>query len=90
MNEATVAEVGRRPSAILSSKDSTVVTNNGHVQNIIINVSDLEVDEAIDLARSAQAKAALAALRRRARKNGAASLSDDEIEAEIAAVRAQR
>lgn len=90
MNEATVAEVGRKSSVILSSRDPTVVTNNGHVQNVIINVSGLGIDEAVDLARDAQAKAALSALRKRARVSGAASLTDEEIDTEIADARAHR
>lgn len=90
MTEATVAEVGRKSSVILSSKDPTVVTNNGRVQNVIINVSGLGIDEAVDLARTMQAKAALSALRKRARVSGVASLSDGEIDAEIADARAHR
>lgn len=90
MNEATVAEVARRPSGVLSSKASTIVTNNGHAQNVIVNVAGLGLDDAVDIARTMQGLVALAALQKEARENGASVLSDEEIEAEISAVRSGR
>lgn len=90
MNTATVAEIGRSPSTVLSSREPSIVTNNGRAQNIIVNVTGLDIDEVVDLARSMQAKASLAALRRAARRNGASGLSPEDIDAEIAEARSAR
>lgn len=90
MNTATIAEIGRSPSAVLSNREPSIITNNGRAQNVVINVAGMDIDEVVDLARSMQAKAALSSLRRSARQNGTDQLSPEDVDAEIAAVRAAR
>lgn len=90
MNIATVAEVGRTPGAILSRQEPSIITNNGHAQNVIVNVSGLDIDEVVDLTRSIQAKAALRALRRSAQERGLDALSLEDVDAEIADARGAR
>ncbi len=90
MNTATVAELGRALSAVLSSRGPAIVTNNGRAQNLIANVSGMGIDEVVDLARSMQARTSLSSLRGSARGQGLGELSIEDIDAEVAAVRAAR
>lgn len=90
MNTATVAELGRALSAVLSSREPAIVTNNGRAQNLIVNVSGMDIDEVADLARSMQARASLSSLRGSARRQRLGELSIEDIDAEVAAVRAAR
>lgn len=90
MNTATVAELGRALSAVLSSREPAIVTNNGRAQNLIVNVSGMDIDEVIDLVRSIQARASLSSLRGSARRQRLGELSIEDIDAEVAAVRAAR
>ena len=90
MNSYTVAEVGRRPGAVLAETEPSIVTNNGKVQNLIINVLDMEVDEAVNLAQAITGQLALSALRRSGDVSARADLTEEDIEAEVAAVRATR
>ena len=87
MDTCTVADISRRPSAVLSMRNPVVITNNGRAQNIVFNVSALDIDEVVDLARDCAGRAALAALRKDAAARGLDSLSAEEIDAEIEAVR---
>lgn len=87
MQTVTVAEVGRTPGTILSRREPSIITNNGRAQNVIINVSGMDIDEVVDLTRTLQAKAALRALRREARESGSSSLTSAEIDAQIADAR---
>lgn len=89
MNSYTVAELGRRPGAILSEAEPTLITNNGRVQNLVINVSGLDVDEAVGLARGIRGQLALRRLRASAQPTED-ELTLDDIEAEVAAVREVR
>lgn len=89
MDTCTVADISRRPSAVLSAREPVVVTNNGRTQNIVFNVSALDIDEIVDLARELAAKAALAALRKDAARRGLDSMSAEEVDAEIEAVRGE-
>lgn len=66
----------------------SIVTNNGKPQNLILNVSGVDIDEVVDMARSIQARAALSSLRRAAR--GLEDVSPDDIDAEIAQIRSAR
>ena len=88
MRSCTVAELARGASAICSDRESVVVTNNGRPQNVIINISDLDFDDAVDIAREARAASALARMRRSSVASD--EISDEEIDAEVAAVRAAR
>lgn len=90
MNTATVAELGRALSAVLSSRGPAIVTNNGRAQNLIANVSGMGIDEVVDLARSMQARTSLSSLHGSARGQGLGELSIEDIDAEVAAVRAAR
>ncbi|WP_276868494.1 hypothetical protein [Enorma massiliensis] len=90
MNTATVAELGRALSAVLSSRGPAIATNNGRAQNLIANVSGMGIDEVVDLARSMQARTSLSSLHGSARGQGLGELSIEDIDAEVAAVRAAR
>lgn len=90
MNIVTIADLGRAPSAVLSSREPAIVANNGRAQNFIANVSGMDIDEVVDLARSMQARASLSSLRGSARRRGLGELSTEDIDAEVAAVRAAR
>ena len=90
MRSCTVAELARGASAICSGRESVVVTNNGRPQNVIINISDLDFDDAVDIAREARAASALARMRRASVSEGLDTLSEEEIDAEVAAVRSAR
>lgn len=90
MNTVTVAEIGRTPGAILSRREPSIITNNGRAQNVIINVAGMDIDEVVDLTRSLQAKAALRALRRDSHDRRLASISPEEIDAEIESARSAR
>lgn len=90
MEMVTVAELGRRPSATLSSKEPSIVTNNGHAQNLIVNVEGMGIDRVVDMARRMQGMAALEALRADAASRGLDRMTDTEINAEIQAERASR
>ncbi len=89
MDTCTVADISRRPSAVLSKREPVVITNNGKAQNIVFNVSALDIDEVVDLARDLNGKAALAALRKSAAARGLDALSAEEVDAEIEAVRSE-
>lgn len=67
MNTAAIADLGRAPNAVLSSRGAAIVTNNGKAQNLIANVSGMDIDEVVDLARSMQARALLSSLQGSAR-----------------------
>lgn len=75
---------------MLSSREPAVATNNGKAQNLIVNVSGMDIDEVVDLARSMQARASLSSLRGSARRQRLGELSIEDIDAEVAAVRAVR
>ena len=90
MNIVTIAALGRAPGAVLSSREPAIATNNGKAQNLIVNVSGMDIDEVVDLARSMQARASLSSLRGSARRQRLRELSIEDIDAEVAAVRAAR
>lgn len=87
METVTVAELGRRPGATLSSAKPSIVTNNGKPQNLIVNVDGMEIDEVVDMARAMQARAALSAMRRISAERGTDGMTMDEVDAEVDAVR---
>lgn len=90
MRSCTVAELSRGASAICSGRESVVVTNNGRPQNIIINIADLDFDDAVDIAREARAASALARMRRASVREGLDKLTGAEIDAEVDAARSAR
>lgn len=53
-------------------------------------ISGMDIDEVVDLARSMQARASLSSLHGSARGQGLGELSIEDIDAEVAAVRAAR
>lgn len=88
MDTVTVAEIGRTPGAILGRSESLIVTNNGRAQNLVINVSGMDIDAVVDLARSMQARSALASLRKQARAVQD-DISIEDIDDEVTAARAR-
>lgn len=71
-------------------QEPAIVANNGRAQNLIVNVSGMGIDEVVDLARSMLARASLSSLRSSARRQGLGELSTEDIDAEVAVVRAAR
>lgn len=89
MNTATIAVLGRAPGAVHSSREPFIVTNNGKVQNLIVNVSGIYINEVVDSTRSMQACASLSFVRFCAQA-GVRQSAVEDIDADVAAVRAAR
>ena len=75
----------------LATYGTAYVTNNGKPIALMMEIKPddepLELERAIHLARG---KIAIAAIREQSRRNGVAKMSQADIQAEIAAVRAER
>lgn len=69
----------------LSTGGEVVITNNGKPSALMINVPEGGFDEMVQAVRQARAMIAFNSMRNKAAKNG--FMSDEEIEAEITAVR---
>ena len=67
-----------------------VVTSNGKPIALLVGTSPETFDSTLETLRQAEALQALASIRQSARETGAAELSLEEINAEIAAARAAR
>ncbi|WP_010259804.1 prevent-host-death family protein [Treponema primitia] len=75
---------------MLTEDKKLVVTNNGKPAAIMLEVSELTLEDMLSDIRQMQAKRALRELQNAAVKNGTASMTMDEINAEIAAVHKER
>jgi antitoxin (DNA-binding transcriptional repressor) of toxin-antitoxin stability system len=80
------ADIGRE----LTDEREMVITSNGRPVAILAAVSEANLEESLAAFRRARAIGAVAALQRRAVASGTDSLSADDIQAEIAAVREAR
>jgi len=80
-----------RVSEALVTYGTAFVTDNGKPIAIMMEITPddepLELERAMHLARG---KIAIAAIREQSRRNGVAKMSQEDIQAEIAAVRAER
>jgi PHD/YefM family antitoxin component YafN of YafNO toxin-antitoxin module len=75
---------------MLSEDGRIVVTNNGKPAALMLEASETTLEEMLSDLRQLQAKRALRELQTTAVKNGTASMSIDEINAEITAARKER
>ena len=76
--------------AALDAQRRMVVTSNGKPIAFLVRTSPETFDSTLEALRQAEALQALESIRQSARESGAAELSLDEINAEIAAARAAR
>ncbi len=89
MNFYTVRDLRTTPKAIwedLSSDGEVVITNNGKPTAILFNIVDGSFEETIKAVRQAKAMIAFNSMRAKAAEKG--YMSEEDIEAEIAAARA--
>ncbi len=88
MDFYTVRDMRTTPKSLwdsLTADGSVVITNNGKPASLMLDISDGSLEETLKAVRQAKAMIAFNAMRERAAVNG--FLTDDEIEAEIAAAR---
>lgn len=88
MNFYTVRDLRTTPKGIwenLSADGEVVITNNGRPSAILLDISDGSFEETLKAVRQAKAMIAFNSMRAKAASSG--YLSDEEIEAEIAAAR---
>ncbi len=71
----------------LASGDEIVITNNGKPSALMIDIPEGSFDEIVQAIRQARAMIAFNSMRRQAAARG--FLSDEDIEAEIAAARSE-
>jgi antitoxin (DNA-binding transcriptional repressor) of toxin-antitoxin stability system len=82
----SAAEIQR----MLSEDRDLVLISQGRPIAIITGIDEGQVQETLDALRQARAQLALARIRRKAREQGLHTMSDEEIEAEIASARRDR
>lgn len=88
MDFYTVRDLRTTPKNIwdkLSSDGEVIITNNGKPTAIMIDIADGSFEETIKAIRQAKATIAFNSMRQKASKSG--YMTDEEIEAEIAAAR---
>lgn len=88
MNFYTARDLRTRPKCIwenLSADGEIVITNNGRPTALLLDIADGDLEETVRAVRQAKAVGALSSMRAKAAAAG--FMSDEDIEAEIAAVR---
>lgn len=93
MRFVSVRELRARSASVwkeLGESRELVITSNGRPVAILSSVDDDTLEETLGAIRQARAAAAVDEIQRRSVEKGLDRLSDEEIEAEIAAVRARR
>ena len=88
MNFYTVRDLRTTPKSIwndLTADGEVIITNNGKPTAILFDIADGNFEETVRAVRQAKAMIAFNTMRERAAANG--YMSDEEIEAEIAAAR---
>ena len=88
MNFYSVRDLRTTPKAIwgnLALDGEVVITNNGKPTALLVNLEDYDFETTVKAVRQAKAMMAFNSMRSRASENG--FMTDDEIEAEIAAAR---
>jgi hypothetical protein len=81
------------PSAVwdaLEECEAVAIVSNGEPRALMLGIEDGDIEGAMRLVRQVRAGMALARLRAAAARSGADRLTDEEIDAEIAAARAER
>lgn len=84
----TVRDLRTTPKSIwenLSADGEVVITNNGRPTALLLDIADGSFEETLKAVRQAKAMTAFNSMREKAAKQG--YMTDDEIEAEIAASR---
>lgn len=88
MNFYTVRDLRTTPKSIwenLSADGEVIITNNGRPTAILFDIADGSFEETVKAVRQAKAMIAFNSMRAKAAANG--YMSDEDIEAEIAAAR---
>ena len=88
MNFYSVRDLRTTPKSLwetLVADGEVVITNNGKPTALLLNIADGSFEETLKAVRQAKAMIAFNAMRSKAAEKG--FLSDEEIEAEIAAAR---
>lgn len=88
MNFYTVRDLRTTPKSLwetLSAEGEVVITNNGKPTALLVDIADGSFEETVKAIRQAKAMLAFNSMRSRAAAKG--FLTDEEIEAEIAAAR---
>ena len=81
------------PSAVweaLGESEAVAIVSNGEPRALMLEIEGGDLDAAMQLVRRVRAQMALSRLRAEAAQRGADQLTEDDIEAEIAASRAER
>ncbi len=74
----------------LSAQGHVVITNNGKPTALMIDIADNNLEEVLAAVRQAQAMRAMNRLQTDSLRKGLDGLTEDDIEAEIAAARKER
>jgi prevent-host-death family protein len=88
MNFYTVRDLRTTPKSIwdnLSNDGEVIITNNGKPTAMLIDIANGNFEETVKAVRQAKASIAFNSMRSRAAESG--FITDEEIEAEIAAAR---
>ena len=88
MNFYSVRDLRTTPKSVwenLSADGEVVITNNGKPTALMLDITDGSFEETLKAVRQARAMIAFNSMRAKAAKRG--YMSDEEIEAEIAAAR---
>jgi prevent-host-death family protein len=88
----TVRDLRTSPKTVwdtLKRKKEVVITNNGRPSAVMIPVGDSDLDDVLITLRQVKAKRAVARMQQASLKAGLDKMTDDEINAEIAAARAE-
>ncbi len=93
MKFITVRDIRTSPAEIwkqLPEEQEMVITNNGKPIALLTPLSDETLEETLTAVRRARAATALHQLRRAARERGLDTMTEEEVQAEIDAVRRER
>jgi antitoxin (DNA-binding transcriptional repressor) of toxin-antitoxin stability system len=93
MEYVSIRDLRTTPSQVwqtLSTEGEVVITNNGRPQALMIQVDAQTLEETLAAVRQANAQRSLARLQADSAAAGLDAMTMDEIDAEIAAARAER
>ncbi len=93
MDTLSIRDLRNRPGAVqddLAKKGELLLTSNGRPVALMLSVDGSTLDETLEVIRLARGQQALRALRRQARERGSSDVPQEEIDAEVSAVRRAR
>jgi prevent-host-death family protein len=93
MEFITIRDLRLKPGEVwdkLRRQSELILTSNGRPVAVLAGIGENDVEETVVALRRARAQAAISRMRRAAAERGLDSLSEAEIESEIAQVRRQR